>query len=78
MDKQFLMRVSDLEVAIQDYKKGLYSEEEFARIITDLAEKITNKKAMEMAQKARNYETSIIGKLEEIMSPKDESNWYPA
>jgi len=78
MDKQFLMRVSDLEVAIQDYKKGLYSEEEFARIITDLAEKITNKKAMEIVQKARNYETSIIGKLEEIMSPKDESNWYPA
>ena len=78
MNKQFLMRVSDLEVAIQDYKKGLYSEEEFARIIMDLVEKMVNKKAMEIVQKARNYETSIIGKLEEIMSPKDESNWYPA
>ena len=76
MDKQFLMRVSDLEVAIQDYKKGLYSEEEFVRIIMDLAEKITNKKAMEIVQKARNYETSIIGKLEEIMSPKDEYAFY--
>lgn len=40
MDTPIIMRVSDLEGAIQDYKFGLYSDSEFVKVLRTVIAKL--------------------------------------
>ena len=40
MDKNILLRASDIETACQDRKKGLYSDSEFETLVCQLARRL--------------------------------------
>ena len=45
LNKEFLRRISDIDMAIKNFREGLYSDEEFEAVIQNLCRKIINIKS---------------------------------
>ncbi len=71
LNPKFILRVSDLETAIKDYRTGLYSEQEFQAKIEEIAHQI------DLKVWARNQNmVEDFGSPELIQSPKDSLDYY--
>jgi len=64
--EKFILRVSDIETAIKDWKMGYYSEEEFVKKIRDLCEAILIDREAEDRDKEMAKEMANEQLIEEL------------